>query len=466
MRILVIGCTHAGTNAVQQILAAHPDTEVTVVERHDDISFLSCGIPLYLEGTVKRLEDMFYASPAELRRMGANVLTRHEVASVDADAHTAQIHQLDDDTFFSFHYDKLIMATGSTSHRPTMKGADHPRVLLCKSYVQAQKLAEVAKNCPSIAIVGGGYVGTELAQSFATQGHQVTLIEANPQILQHYLDVDNANKAATLLRDHQIDIRLNESVLSFHENDQERLTIETSTETITVDLAILVVGFKPVTSLLDGQVTLDKHGAIITNEYQQSSNPDIYAAGDCAVTRYNPTGTTAYVPLASAAVRQGRLAGINVFGNQIPNHGTQGSSAMQLFDYCFATTGLTLQNAFHQGLTTCHAITWRGTWRPGYMPDSARLTITLVYDRPSRRILGAQLISQHEVAQSANTISVAIQNNNTIDDLGAIDMLFQPHFNEPFNYLNLAAQQAITQEARNGYHRPIFNALGSAGRTL
>lgn len=468
MRILVIGCTHAGTNAVQQILLAHPDTEVTVIERHDDISFLSCGISLYLEGTVKRLEDMFYSSPAELRRMGATVLTRHEVQHVDVQNHSAHIVDLDADEELDFKYDKLIITTGSTIKRPTLVGANNPKVMPCKSYVHAQRLAQATQDgkAHDIAVIGAGYVGTELAESFVRTGHHVTLIESNPQILQNYLDVDNSTKAATLMRDHDIDVRLNDTVKGFSDGDADKLIVQTQTDTISVDLAVLAIGFTPVTTLLQGQVELDKHGAIMVNDYQQSSDPDVYAAGDCAITRSNPTGKTAYVPLASAAVRQGRLAGINVFGNTVPNHGTQGTSAMRLFGTCFATTGLTLQNAFHQGLTDCRSITWRGTWRPGYMPSTDRLTITLVYDRPSRRILGAQLISKHEVAQSANALSIAIQNNNTIDDLANIDMLFQPNYDDPFNYLNLAAQQAVLQEAHDGYRRAIFNAQGSAARTI
>lgn len=468
MRILVIGCTHAGTNAVQQILTAHPDSEVTVVERHDDISFLSCGIPLYLEGTVKRLEDMFYATPAELRRLGATVLTRHEVQSIDLDKHTAHVIDLDGDSERDLNYDKLIMTTGSTVTRPNITGADNPKIMPCKSYVHAQRLAAAANDAhiKHVAVIGAGYVGVELAASFNKTGHDVTLIESNPQILQNYLDISNAVVAQQALTDHDIKVQLNTSVTGFTEDDSGSITIHTNMVDTQADIVILAFGFTPAAGLLQGKVDQDHHGAIIVNDYQQSSNPDVYAAGDCAVTRYNPTGKTAYIPLASSAVRQGRLAGINVFGNAVRSQGTQGSSALNLFGTCFAITGLTLQNAFKQGFTDCHSVTWRGTWRPGYMPDTARLTITLVYDRPSRRILGAQLISTHEVAQSANTISMAIQNNNTIDDLANIDMLFHPDYNEPFNYLNLAATEAIQQEAEEGYRRAIFNAQGSLGRTL
>ncbi len=371
MHILVIGCTHAGTNAVQEILQSHPDTDVTVVERHDDVSFLSSGIPLYLEGTVKRLEDMFYSSPSELRRLGATVLTRHEVEHVDVQAHTAHIIDLDGNEEADIVYDKLIVATGSTIKRPVLPGANNAKVKLCKSFVHAQRLAQSIqdKHIHEVAVIGGGYVGTELAESLTRTGHHVTLLESNPQILQNYLDVANANQAATILRANNVDVCLNEAVTGFADGADDKLAVATIARTLNVDLAVLALGFTPAATLLAGQVETDSHDAIVVNDYQQSSHPDVYAAGDCAVTRYNPTGKTAYIPLASSAVRQGRLAGINVFGNTVRSLGTQATSAMNLFGTCFATTGLTLQNAFHQGLMDCHSTTWRGTWRPAYMPS-------------------------------------------------------------------------------------------------
>lgn len=248
------------------------------------------------------------------------------------------------------------------------------------------------------------------------------------------------------MTDHGVQVFLNERVQGFSGKDE--VIIETDQAEHIADLVIVCTGFVANTDLLRGQVETDRRGALLINEYTQTSEPDIYAAGDACVVQYNPTGRTAYIPLASNAVRQGRLAAINIFGNTQKYMGTQGTSAMALFDHTLASTGLTLKQAQSAGLNAA-SVTYHDNYRPAYMPSTEMLTIVLVYNRDDRRILGAQLYSKHEIAQSANTISVCIQNKNTIDDLAYVDMLFQPNYDEPFNYLNLVAQLAIEQERKN-----------------
>lgn len=443
MKVIVVGCTHAGTIAVTQILQEHPETEVTVYERHDNVSFLSCGISLYLGGQVKRLEDMFYSSPEELSQLGATVRMKHDVLKIDAKTKTVTCADLVSEEITTDTYDKLIMATGSYVVVPPLFGIDNSRVLLCKDYAQAQEIYKTAQNHKHVAIVGGGYVGVELAESYADTDHEVTLIQGRDQILNNYVDKPLADKITTLLTDHGVHAYLGERAQSFSGDDQ--VVIETDKGEHQADLVIVCTGFVPNTELLRGQVDMDRRGAILINDYMQTSDPDIYAAGDACVTHYNPTGKSAYVPLASNAVRQGILAATNIFGHTQKYMGTQGTSALSIFGYTLASTGLTLNSALADGFDAA-AVTFHDDYRPNYMPTTAMLTIELVYDRSNRRILGAQLFSKHEVAQSANTISVCIQNQNTIDDLAYVDMLFQPNYDQPFNYLNLVAQQAIVQE--------------------
>ncbi|MFD1318867.1 FAD-dependent oxidoreductase [Loigolactobacillus zhaoyuanensis] len=443
MKVIVVGCTHAGTIAVTQILQEHPETEVTVYEWHDNVSFLSCGISLYLGGQVKRLEDMFYSSPEELSKLGATVRMKHDVLKIDAKTKTVTCADLVSEEITTDTYDKLIMATGSYVVVPPLFGIDNSRVLLCKDYAQAQEIYKTAQNHKHVAIVGGGYVGVELAESYADTDHEVTLIQGRDQILNNYVDKPLADKITTLLTDHGVHVYLGERAQSFSGDDQ--VVIETDKGEHQADLVIVCTGFVPNTELLRGQVDMDRRGAILINDYMQTSDPDIYAAGDACVTHYNPTGKSAYVPLASNAVRQGILAATNIFGHTQKYMGTQGTSALSIFGYTLASTGLTLNSALADGFDAA-AVTFHDDYRPNYMPTTAMLTIELVYDRSNRRILGAQLFSKHEVAQSANTISVCIQNQNTIDDLAYVDMLFQPNYDQPFNYLNLVAQQAIVQE--------------------
>lgn len=450
MKVVVIGCTHAGTAAVQQLLTAHPDTEVTVYERNDNISFLSCGISLYLNGDVQHLEDMFYAKAADLEKLGATVRLRHDVLKVDHKNQTLLCQNLETGAVLHDTYDRLIMATGSYVVVPPLFGIEDEQVLLCKNYLQAKKIYQTAQNHHRNTIVGGGYVGVELAESYARTQHDVCLIQSPAQILDTYVDAPLAAQVAQQLAAHGVQVHLNERVTGFSRDDTTNtLLVEVGAKTYPTDLVIVCTGFVPNTDLLYGQVTMNPQGALIVNDYMQTSDPHIFAAGDACASYLNPAHRNVYLPVASAAVRQGRLAATNLFGPKQKNMGTQGTTAMMIFDHTLASTGLTYAQAKAFGFQA-GTVTWQGDYRPAYMPSTAPLTIVLVYDRSNRQILGAQFFSKHEVAQSANTLSVCIQNQNTIDELAFVDMLFQPNFDEPFNYLNQVAQLAQQQEKQAG----------------
>lgn len=462
MKVVIIGATHAGTLAAQEILKNYPETEVTVYERHDNFTFLSCGISLYIDGQANHLEDFFYATPEELRQLGATVKDSHDVVQIDSANKTVTVADMKTGNVFTDAYDKLVMATGSSIKMPPMFNVDRSQVLLCKNYQEAKEIYEASQHSERVAIVGAGYAGTEFSESFAKIGHEVHLFQNKDQILNNYLDKEAADRATKLLTDHGVNVHLNHAVTAFVGNDDETITIDTDQGEYNVDIAIASTGFKPNTGLLKGQVDLSPEGALVINDQMQTSDPDIYAAGDCAVVRYNPTGKLAYVPLASNALRQGFLVAHNMLGKRVyPYMGTQGTSAMKLFDYCLATTGLTLDQAENKGFNAKKAV-YSGTWRPAYMPSTDALNIDLVYDIDTRKILGAQLFSKHEITQSANALSIAIQNNNTIDDLALVDMLFQPNFDFPFNYLNLVAQNAVKQEREAGRDNPKFTAMGNS----
>lgn len=361
---------------------------------------------------------------------------------------------------FTDTYDKLIMTTGSSVMVPPLYGIDNTRVLLCKNYQQAQAIYKASKDYHDIAIVGAGYAGVEFAEALSENGHHVTVFQSRSQVLNNYVDQSMSDWAVKQLRDHQVDVHLNHEVTAFTgTEDDDQITIETNQGDFKADVAIVSTGFTPNTSLLAGQVDIERHGSFSTNRFLQTSDPDIYAAGDCCMVTFNPTGTPAYTPLASVAIRQGMLVAHNIFGHTHPYIGTQASSALKLYGHALATTGLTLQHALKRGITAA-SVTYEGTWRPDYMPSTDPLTIVLVYNRNNRKVLGAQMLSKHDITQSANAVSLAIQNNNTIDDLAFVDMLFQPNFDYPFNYLNQVAQLAVDQEQAAGNGTPRFTALG------
>jgi NADPH-dependent 2,4-dienoyl-CoA reductase/sulfur reductase-like enzyme len=320
MKVVVVGCTHAGTAAVKNILANHPDAEVTVFERNDNISFLSCGIALYVGGVVKDPAGLFYSNPEELTSLGAKVNMEHDVTNIDTDAKKITAKDLKTEEEKIVEYDKLVVTTGSWPIIPPIKGIESKNVLLCKNYNQANVIIEQAKDAKKVVVVGGGYIGIELVEAFAESGKEVTLIDGLSRILNKYLDKPFTDLLEKELEDHGVTLALGENVSEFVADESGAVTkVVTPSNEFDADMVILCVGFRPNTTLLEGKVDMLPSGAIKVNEYMQSSNPDIFSAGDSTVVHYNPTGKDQYIPLATNAVRQGMLVGQNLV-DEIPRH--------------------------------------------------------------------------------------------------------------------------------------------------
>lgn len=450
MKVVIVGCTHAGIAAIQQVLTYYPEAEITVYERHDNISYLSCATYLHIEGTVNNLSDAFYAEPDKFVEQGVDMKLNHDVIRIDGQARTLLVQDLMTKEMTEETFDKLIMATGSSTAIPSITGIENPNVMLCKTYDQAHDLCAVNDDRNRIAIIGGGYVGVELVEGYVNSGHEVILIQRHEHLLNNYVEPKLSLAMEEVLRAKGVKVLTDTNITAFEDTTDGQLKIKTDHDDYEVDMAVICAGIIPQTDLLSGQVEMMANGAIITDDYMQTSNPDIFAAGDASVIHYNPTHSTGYAPLASHAIRQGALAGINVFDKRVRSIGTQATTGMLIFGYTVACTGLTVAAA-NTAAFDVGSVVYEGSYRPGFMPEAHPVTIELIYDRNSRKVLGAQIMSQHEVSQSANTMSVFIQHGGTIDELAMIDMLFSPNFNQPFDYLNQVGQLAVEQE--HGYLR-------------
>ncbi|HWT27601.1 MAG TPA: FAD-dependent oxidoreductase [Mobilitalea sp.] len=449
MKVVVIGCTHAGTSAVKTILKEQPEAEVIVFERNDNISFLSCGIALYIGGVVKDAAGLFYSSPEELAKLGATVKLRHNVKSIDTEAKIVVAEDLATKEEITVSYDKLINTTGSWPIVPPIPGIDSKNILLCKNYEQANEIIRQTVSAKKIVIVGGGYIGIELVEAFAESGKEVTLIDGLDRILNKYLDKEFTDILEKDLQDRGITLALDQTVKSFNTNENGEVTIATSKGEFSADMVILCVGFRPNNDLLKGKVDMLPNGAIIVDEYMRTSNPDIFAAGDSCAAYYNPNGGQAYIPLATNAVRMGMLIGKNLGEPKVAYRGTQATSGLHLYDYNIGSTGVTVNSAPQFGLDV-RSVIIKDNYRPEFMPTTHEVMMQLVYEVGTNRIVGGQVMSKYDVTQSANTLSLAIQNRMTIEDLAYVDFFFQPHFNRPWNYLNLLAQAAVEQESSMG----------------
>ncbi|MBM7688644.1 NADH oxidase [Enterococcus ureilyticus] len=449
MKVVVVGCTHAGTAAVKSILTNHPNAEVTVYERNDNVSFLSCGIALYVGGVVKEADSLFYSSPEELASLGATVKMEHEVETIDVNHKTVTAKDLNTGKIETKEYDKLVMTTGSWPIVPPIKGIEAENILLCKNFNQANVIIERAKDAKKVVVVGGGYIGIELVEAFVESGKEVTLIDGLDRILNKYLDKPFTDVLEKELVDRGVTLALGENVQEFQSNASGHVNkVITPSQEFEADMVIMCVGFSPNTALLKDKVDMLPNGAIVVDKYMKSSNPDIFAAGDSAVVHYNPSNTTNYIPLATNAVRQGMLVGHNLAEDKLAYRGTQGTSGLYLFGWKIGSTGVTLESAKLNNLDVA-ATQFEDNYRPEFMPTTENVMMELVYEKGTNRIVGGQLMSKYDITQSANTLSLAVQNKMTVEDLALSDFFFQPHFDRPWNYLNLLAQAALKDIAQS-----------------
>lgn len=444
MKVAVIGCTHAGTAAVKELTSQHEQLDITVYERNDNVSFLSCGIALHVGGVVEHAESLFYSSPDELAELGADMRLKHDVLEIDSTNQTIVAKNLVTGETVYDTYDKLIMTTGSWPIIPMLPGIELNQIELCKNYHHAQTIIKKATDAEHITVVGAGYIGAELVEAFEAYGKDVTFIDSADRILNKYLDRSFTDIIENELTDRGIRLELNQTVQSFTGVDGNVTQVITDKGTFETDLVILCVGFRPSTELLKGQIDMLPNGAIIVDDYMRTSNPNIFAAGDSCAVYYNPARTHAYIPLATNAVRMGTLVGKNLLAPTIRYQGTQGTSGLRLYDLNIASTGLTEDAAPFFGLEVT-STTVQDAYRPEFMPTAENVQLKLVYETTTHRLVGAQIISKVDLTQAMNTLSVAIQNDMTLEELAFVDFFFQPHYNKPWNLLNQAALQGMKE---------------------
>ena len=443
MKIVIVGCTHAGTAAVVNLKELHPESEITIYEKNDNLSFLSCGIALNVGGVIKETKNLFYNSPENLAKMGVVTNMKHEVLNIDFENKTLKVKNLLNNEEFEDNYDKLVLTLGSWPIVPKFEGGDLDNILLCKNHDHAIEIIEKSKNAKNVVIIGAGYIGVELVEAFEMQGKNVTLIDAEERIMAKYLDKEFTDIAEKEFVDRGVNLVLGEKVSKFEGENGKVTKVVTNNGSYEGDLVVLCIGFAPNTKLVQGKLDTLPNGAIIIDEYMRTSKEDVFAAGDCCVVKYNPAHDTRYIPLATNAVRMGTLVARNIVEPTLKYMGTQGTSGIKIYEKCIASTGLTEEVAKATTKMNVASVELTDNYRPEFMPTYLPATIKLVFDKDTRRIIGGQIISDIDLTQFMNTLSVVIQNEMTIEELAMTDYFFQPHFEKAWSLLNAVALKAL-----------------------
>ncbi|QTA37441.1 FAD-dependent oxidoreductase [Thermosipho ferrireducens] len=441
MKIIVIGCTHAGTAFITTAKKLYPDIEITVYERNDNISFLSCGIALHVGGVIKDPQKLFYSSPEKLKEMKVATKMLHNVKKIDFENKKVIVENLKSGEIFEDNYDKLIITTGSWPIIPDIPGINLPGVKLSKNFNHAQDIINSSKNARNIVVIGAGYIGVELAEAFQLNGKNVTLIDIEKRILSKYLDKEFTDVLEKRMKEAGINFALGERVIEIIGNGKVE-KLRTDKNEYKADLVILCVGFKPNTELFRENLKMLPNGAIITDDYLQTNIKDVYAAGDCCAVKFTPTNSYEYIPLATNAVRMGTIIAYNLFDEKVKYQGTQGTSGVKIYEYNVASTGLSETLANSKNIDV-ESVVIKENNKPEFMPDYREVIVKLVYRKDNKVIVGAQIISRANITEAINTMSLAIKTKMKIEDLAFADFFFQPHFNKPWNFLNTVALQAL-----------------------
>ena len=366
-----------------------------------------------------------------------------DVTDVDVAAKTLEFRDLQTGDTQTLPYDKLVVTTGSRPIVPPLPGIDSKRVQLCKNWDDAVQIKERAHDLKNVIVIGAGYIGAELAEQFSTRGTQVTLIDAADRVLANNFDRFITDQVEAKYREHGVTLALGEAVKAFRDNG-DSITVVTTKGEYTAPYAVLAVGFRPNTDLVRGQVETLDNGAIVVDEFMRASVPDVFAAGDSATVLFNPTGKLDYIPLATNAVRQGELVGLNIEKPTRKYMGTQATSAVQLYDLSLAASGLTRAGAERRGLTV-RETSLTEDYRPDFMLTTTPVTSILTWDPETRKVKGGQFCSKADISGAANVISMAIQAGFTIDQLANVDFLFQPNFDKPVYYVGAVAMKAAAE---------------------
>ena len=435
---VVVGGDAAGMSAASKAKREHPDLEVVVFERGEWVSYAACGMPYYVKGEVEALEDLVAITPEEFREeRDIDLRTGHEVVEVDPDARTVRVDG--PDGAFDQPYDHLLVATGASAVEPPFGGMDLDGVFTIHSLDEADAIEEyVTAERETAAVVGGGYVGIEMAEAFAERGLEVHLYEALPHVLQPFGE-PVAEAVEDHLREQGVELHLETPVSGFV-GDGAVEGVDLGAETLPADVAIVGVGVEPTVDLAtEAGVELGPTGAIAVDEFGRTNLEDVYAAGDCAEARHAVTGEPAHVPLALTANRAGRAIGSTVAGTPTPVGETAGTAIVKAFDLGAARTGLVDEGRAREAGFDPVSATVSAPTRAHYYPGGSELTVTLLADADTGQLLGGSLVGREGVKR-VDTVATALTAGLTVTELQNADLAYAPPFSPVWDPVLTAAK--------------------------
>ena len=441
MHIIVIGGNAAGMSAAAKAHRSLKDSKITVYEQGEIVAFGSCGLPYYVADYFDDSPRMIARTPEAFIESGINLKLRHRVVALDAIKKVVTVENNQGETFVD-HYDKLVITSGASPVVPPFPGKDLDNIFSLRELDDGDAIKTAIKHTGENAvIVGGGFIGLELAEALEKQGKNVRIIELEDRVMKAFLDEDFTSVVEDELRDQGIQLCLGEKVLKFTGSGSVE-NVETDKGTYPADLVVLSIGVRPNTAFVKGSgIELLDNGAIIVDNRGESSIKDIYSAGDCAAVEHMLSKKPVYSPLGTTANKLGRIIGESLSGGSKVYPGTLSSSCVKVFDMEAGRTGYSSREIEQLGLETASVLI-KDKNQTDYYPGQEEIFLKISYLSDSREIVSAQCAGKNGAVLRINTLAMAIQNGMCIDDLGMSDFCYSPPFSRTWDVMNRAGNVA------------------------
>ena len=443
MKIVIVGGVAGGASAATRLRRLDENAQIVLFERGEHISYANCGLPYYIGGTIKEREALLVQTPRAMKdKFNIDVRVQSEVTAIDRKNKTVSVTDLRTGKRYDESYDKLILSPGAAPVRPPIPGIEQEGIFTLRTVPDTDAIKEaVDKGKPSEAVVvGGGFIGLEMAENLHSRGIKVTIVEAADQVMAP-IDYEMACIVHRHILSKGLKLYLKDGVKAFRK-EGKRVKVELqSGKLLAADMVILAIGVRPDVSLAkDAGLEIGERRGIKVNSYLQTSDPDIYAVGDAIEVKDFVNGSDTVIPLAGPANKQGRIAANNIYGAGEQYHGTQGTSVVKVFDLTVAATGNSEKTLKRMGMDYRKSYTESDS-HAGYYPGASPLNIKLLF-APDGKVLGAQVVGYEGVDKRIDVLASAIRFGRTVYDLEELELAYAPPYSSAKDPVNMAGYVA------------------------
>lgn len=440
MKIIIVGGVAGGATAAARIRRLDENAEIIVFERSGYISYANCGLPYYIGDVITEPEALTLQTPESFfTRFRVTMKVCHEVTALHPDRKTVSVKNLETGEEFEESYDKLILSPGAKPTQPRLPGVGLEKLFTLRTVEDTFRIKEYinTRHPKSAVLAGGGFIGLELAENLRELGMDVTIVQ-RPKQLMNPFDPDMASFIHSEMRRHGIRLALGHTVEGFEEKDGGVDVLLKDEAPLHADMVVLAIGVTPDTALAkEAGLELGIKGSIVVNDRMETSVPDIYAAGDAVQVKHYVTGQDALISLAGPANKQGRIIADNICGGDSRYQGSQGSSVIKVFDMTAATTGINETNAKKAGLDTDKVILSPMS-HAGYYPGGKVMTMKVVFEKETYRLLGAQIVGYEGVDKRIDVLATAIHAGMKATELKDLDLAYAPPYSSAKDPVNMA----------------------------